>query len=62
MLKEREAQIEMKKLLDKMNREREMDEETKNQLNYKEQANDDLKLTYKKQQERNQLNEYHKMQ
>ena len=62
MLKEREAQIEMKKLVDKMNREREEAEERQNQLNYKEQAITDMELSLKKQQERNQLNEYHKMQ
>ena len=62
VIKERDAQIEMKKLVNKINREQEYEEYKQSELINQDQAKIEEELAYKKRAERAKLTEYHKAQ
>ena len=62
MLKEREAQLEMKKIVEQMNKEREMEKEREVMEVLEERARRDYEKDNKKQDEINKLTEFHKRQ
>ena len=62
MLKEREAQIEMKKIVEQMHKEREMEKEREVMDVLEERARRDNEKDNKKQDEINKLTEFHKRQ
>lgn len=62
VLKEREAQLEMKKLIEKLNKERDDEKEKEVLALLEERAKKDAEKDYKKQEEVSKLTEYHKNQ
>lgn len=62
MLKEREAQLEMKKLVEQMNRERDLEKEREVLELLEEKAKKDNEKDYKKQEDLNKLTQFHKQQ
>ena len=62
MLKEREAQLEMKKLVEKLNKEREEEKEREVLAVLEEKAHRDALKDYKKQEDIEKLTEFHKKQ
>jgi hypothetical protein len=62
VLKERDAQIEMKKLIEKINREQEDEEYKQSIVNINDQAKAEEELLAKKRLERAKLTDYHKAQ
>lgn len=62
VVKEREAQIELKKMLEQMNRQREEDEYKQNIALLNEQYKEELELDKKRQKEKLKLTEYHRAQ
>ena len=62
VLKEREAQIEMKKLVEKLNKDREEEKEREVLAVLEEKAYKDALKDYKKQEDLDKLTEFHKKQ
>jgi hypothetical protein len=62
VLKERDAQLEMKKLIEQINKDQEIDDRKQTEMNLQLQLKEDDELVMRKRVDRAKLTEYHKAQ